>query len=321
MSDVFLSYASEDRERAGQLANALGQQGWSVWWDRKIIAGQAFDQAIERELDAARAVVVLWSAHSIASEWVKNEAAVAAERGVLVPALIDSVKLPLEFRRKQTADLVGWQGDGAHPGFQGLCQGVAHAMGIETPAPRPAPVTPPAAKSMRERVPALAALVLVLGVGLYAVGPGRFKPAPVPAPVVEVPAPTAAEAAAAVPTAAEAAAAAAAAQGAAASAAAAVAPGLADLVVGTYRGDVIADSQGSSRSDIEVTITRVDRATVRVSSDYRRIQPVEVNLTRNGNQIFAADGNSPFIVDLDRSPPTLVFDPRSELAYRGTRLP
>ena len=82
MSDVFLSYASEDRERAAQLARALGQQGWSVWWDRKIIAGQAFDQAIERELEAARAVVVLWSAHSIASEWVKNEAAVAAERGV-----------------------------------------------------------------------------------------------------------------------------------------------------------------------------------------------------------------------------------------------
>ena len=317
MSDVFLSYASEDRERAGQLANALGQQGWSVWWDRKIIAGQAFDQAIERELDAARAVVVLWSAHSIASEWVKNEAAVAAERGVLVPALIDSVKLPLEFRRKQTADLVGWQGDGAHPGFQGLCQGVAHAMGTETPAPRPVPVTPPAASRTRPVAHVLAALALVAGLGGYAVGSGPSTPEPEPAPAVLVPAPTAAEAAAAVSTAAEAAATAA----AAAVESAPVAPGLADLVVGTYRGDVIADSQGSSRSDIEVTITRVDRATVRVSSDYRRIQPVEVNLTRNGNQIFAADGNSPFIVDLDRSPPTLVFDPRSELAYRGTRLP
>lgn len=317
MSDVFLSYASEDRERAGQLATALGQQGWSVWWDRKIIAGQAFDQAIERELDAARAVVVLWSAHSIASEWVKNEAAVAAERGVLVPALIDSVKLPLEFRRKQTADLVGWQGDGAHPGFQGLCQGVAHAMGTETPAPRPVPVTPPAASRTRPVAHVLAALALVAGLGWYAVGSGPSTPEPEPAPAVLVPAPTAAEAAAAVSTAAEAAATAA----AAAVESAPVAPGLADLVVGTYRGDVIADSQGSSRSDIEVTITRVDRATVRVSSDYRRIQPVEVNLTRNGNQIFAADGNSPFIVDLDRSPPTLVFDPRSELAYRGTRLP
>lgn len=304
MSDVFLSYASEDRERAGQLANALGHMGWSVWWDRKIIAGQAFDQAIERELERARSVVVLWSVHAIESEWVKNEAAVAAERGVLVPALIDNVKLPLEFRRKQAADLVGWRGNELHPGYQGLCQGVAHAMGKAAPRPRPRLVVHPAARRHRWVVPALAALAVALGLGLYAVGSWRAAPTPMPASVTPAPA---SEVAAVQPP--------------AAAAAATGAPGLADLVVGIYNGDVIADSQGPSRSDIEVTITRIDRASVRVSSDYRRIEAVEVNLTRNGNQILAADGSTPFIVDLDRSPPTLVFDPRSELAYRGTRRP
>jgi adenylate cyclase len=83
VADVFVSYASEDREAARKLASGLGACGWSVWWDRRIIAGQAFDQAIERELESAKSVVVLWSKNSIASEWVKNEAAVAAERGVL----------------------------------------------------------------------------------------------------------------------------------------------------------------------------------------------------------------------------------------------
>ncbi len=78
MADIFISYASDDRARVKPLAEALGRKGWSVWWDRKIIAGQAFDQAIERELETARCVVVLWSAHSTASEWVKNEAAVAS---------------------------------------------------------------------------------------------------------------------------------------------------------------------------------------------------------------------------------------------------
>jgi hypothetical protein len=58
MTDVFISYANEDRERAGRLANALESCGWSVWWDRKIIAGQAFDEAIERELETAKCVVV-----------------------------------------------------------------------------------------------------------------------------------------------------------------------------------------------------------------------------------------------------------------------
>ena len=140
MTDVFLSYASEDRERAATLARALEASGWSVWWDRKIVAGHAFDQAIERELDTARSVVVLWSASSVASEWVKNEAAAAAERGVLVPALIERVKIPLEFRRKQTADLVDWTGDATHEGFQGLCAGIADRLGRNS-APSSTPAT------------------------------------------------------------------------------------------------------------------------------------------------------------------------------------
>jgi hypothetical protein len=88
-----------------------------VWWDRKIAAGETFDQAIERELEAAKSVVVLWSENSVRSEWVRNEAAAASERGVLVPVMIDRVKLPLEFRHRQTIDLVGWDGDHAQEGI------------------------------------------------------------------------------------------------------------------------------------------------------------------------------------------------------------
>jgi TIR domain len=122
--DVFISYAREDKDRAHRVASALQARGWSVWWDRDVKAGQAFDQVIERELETAKSVIVLWSKYSIASEWVKNEAAVALQRGVLVPALIDTVKVPLEFSRRHTADLVGWDGDISHPGFQALCDGV-----------------------------------------------------------------------------------------------------------------------------------------------------------------------------------------------------
>ncbi len=94
---------------------------------------------------------------------------------------------------------------------------------------------------------------------------------------------------------------------------------LADLVIGNYHGDVIADSKGSSRSDIAVTVAKIDRLKVRVASDYQRMGTVEIALTRTGNQIINADGDTTFMVDLDRSPPTLVLDPRGEIAYRGKK--
>ena len=94
---------------------------------------------------------------------------------------------------------------------------------------------------------------------------------------------------------------------------------LADLVGGNYYGGVIADSKGSSRSDVAVAITKIDRTKVRVSSEYSRLGTADITLTRTGNQILNADGDTPFLVDLDRNPPTLLFDPRSEIAYRGNK--
>lgn len=144
MTDVFISYAGSDRERARKIANQLSARGWSVWWDRKIKAGQTFDEVIERELETATNIVVLWSTASVASEWVKNEAAVAAQRGVLVPVLLDNVKIPLEFRRKQTADLIGWDGDLSHGGLQALFEALE--------SPRSPVATPPASPTPAQRM-------------------------------------------------------------------------------------------------------------------------------------------------------------------------
>ncbi len=51
MSDIFISYASEDRAHAKKLAQALGARGWSVWWDRDIPTGRAFDEVIEKAIE------------------------------------------------------------------------------------------------------------------------------------------------------------------------------------------------------------------------------------------------------------------------------
>ncbi|MGH9195289.1 MAG: TIR domain-containing protein [Acidimicrobiia bacterium] len=139
MADVFISYAREDRARAKRLADALEARGLSVWWDREILAGQAFDEVIEAELHKAETVVVLWSMHSVASEWVKNEAAEAEERGTLVPARIDAVKPPLQFRRKQTVDLIDWEDEPDHPELDALCRGISAHLGRQS---TPHPATP-----------------------------------------------------------------------------------------------------------------------------------------------------------------------------------
>ena len=107
MAQVFISYATEDRQRVQPLVELLEAEGLTVWWDRRIETGSSWDKVIERELDAAACVVVVWSAHSVDAEWVRNEATEAADRGVLVPIQIDEARLPLAFRRMQTAKFLG----------------------------------------------------------------------------------------------------------------------------------------------------------------------------------------------------------------------
>jgi hypothetical protein len=108
MSDIFMSYASEDRPRGEEFARALEGQGWTVFWDRTIPIGKTWRETIGRELSEARCVIVLWSKTSIESSWVQEEADDARRRGVLVPVLIDKVVPPIGFRSVQAADLADW---------------------------------------------------------------------------------------------------------------------------------------------------------------------------------------------------------------------
>ena len=161
MADIFLSYATEDRVRARRIAGVLESCGWTVFWDRKIAAGQDWRQVVQSELDAAGAVVVLWSQTSVGSSWVHEE----AERGCsrLVSVLIDDAPLPIGFSTKQAVDLIGW--DGGRADDVGKLVDAITAV-LQSP-PERQPIIP---KSSRYKfaVGAAAGVVVVLAAGVPA---------------------------------------------------------------------------------------------------------------------------------------------------------
>jgi adenylate cyclase len=118
MADVFVSYARGDKVRVAPLVAAIESRGWSVWWDPEITPGQEFDDQIEAEIDASKAVLVVWTPVSVASRWVRGEAREAAERGILVPVRFEQARLPMDVRAIHTTDLDGWGDNPASPQAQ-----------------------------------------------------------------------------------------------------------------------------------------------------------------------------------------------------------
>lgn len=129
MSDIFISYAREDRTCAESVAKALGEKGWSVWYDLRLEAGEVWDEVIASKIEDAKIVLVLWSPASIKSRWVKNEARFAAGQGKLVPVLIRSAQIPLEFTHLQAQDLTAWRGDPSQKVLAKLADILARRLG------------------------------------------------------------------------------------------------------------------------------------------------------------------------------------------------
>lgn len=109
VTDIFISYATDDRAVAADLASQLHEEdGWEVFWDRKIEAGAEWSQELQRRLENARCVLVLWSRNSRKSFWVQGEAAKAFERDVYLPVCVDDSGPPRLFRESQALSIKEW---------------------------------------------------------------------------------------------------------------------------------------------------------------------------------------------------------------------
>lgn len=129
MADVFLSYSRDDQAIAQRFAEGFEREGLSVWWDQVLGVGEAFDSVTEQELDNAKAVVVLWSRHSVDSRWVRAEATQAQASNRLVPVMIETCRRPIMFELTQTAELMDWNGDPGDAGWQTFIEGLRRFVG------------------------------------------------------------------------------------------------------------------------------------------------------------------------------------------------
>lgn len=199
MADIFLSYSREDEARIKGLVAEFEAQGWTVFWDRRIPAGETWRSYIGAALQDARCIVVAWSKFSVESQWVTEEADEGKTRKILVPVLLDQVPAPRGFREIQAADISGWQPGQASERFTELIGDLRRILGKPSASARempPAgqPFTPErkaegqaGGRSMHGRRTVLVALLAVFAIGIagyFVVGSLQTGKQHVPSPSI-----------------------------------------------------------------------------------------------------------------------------------------
>lgn len=93
---VFIAYSRRQRSIAKDLYELLVSNGKSVFYDAKLKAGAVWRQMIQKALDDATHLIVIWTPDAAESDEVEREVSYAlAEHKVIIPILSQEVpKLP-----------------------------------------------------------------------------------------------------------------------------------------------------------------------------------------------------------------------------------
>jgi len=129
VTDIYISCALMDRLRSERLVRTLESLGWEVWGDWDAPSRKTDPKASTGALRSARCIIVLWSADSIESGWVRDEARWGMRRQILVPVRIDPIEPPRGFRSPRATDLVGWDGNASAPDFRELVTRISAILG------------------------------------------------------------------------------------------------------------------------------------------------------------------------------------------------
>ena len=86
MKPIFISYSSKHRDLTRKLAEVIEAQygQGSVWWDRELESRASYSAQIRVALEAARVVMVIWTAGAMVSDYVYAEAVTAQTQSKLV---------------------------------------------------------------------------------------------------------------------------------------------------------------------------------------------------------------------------------------------
>ncbi len=161
---VFLSYASEDRQAAQGLRDALPGLGLEVWYDESgLSGGDAWDQKIRRQIRECDFFMPLISAHTEARaegyfrrEWrlaVERTLDMADDHTFLLPVVIDETaeagaRVPDRFVMVQWVRVPGGQPNAA---LEALCRRLVAGQPIGAQPARRAPGTVPHAAAASPR--------------------------------------------------------------------------------------------------------------------------------------------------------------------------
>lgn len=129
MSEVFISYKQDERDRMRPIAAALRALNVEVWFDERLSPDKPFTEEIEHVANNCRAQLVCWSPAAVRSEWVRGEAEVGRQRGTLVQAMIEPCTLSPPFNVIHAENISEWTGQPEHHGWQKLVDTIGRKIG------------------------------------------------------------------------------------------------------------------------------------------------------------------------------------------------